>query len=509
MMPRPSDRLQRVEAARGVRRDGRLARLVCLTFFAYYLLTSGGHHYSIDGILMFESARQLAFRHSFVLDPPVTWGGEVIRVNRFSPGFTLAYLPALALASPALYWMPSWRPTPYDPTVAHNPELYGNVAYLLCAWLNPLIVALTGSLVFVIARRLGLTPCWAVIAALVYGVASPAAAYARYDFSQPLAGLALTVAAYVLIDAASTHRLRPIVTAGAALGAMFATRPELGVLIAWVGVWLGIQGRRSGARAIMVRMATLATVSIPALAFYFWLNHVRYGDWTRTGYPPLTRLFWSSIFLQGAAGLLLSPGHGLLIFYPLSWLALPGLRRLVKEHHAVGMLWSGLIAASFLLYACFRWWWAGWSWGPRLLIPIVPLLTVAATFWAARGRARTAPWRVRLFAALATLGVVVAWNGILFDVVLFYRWSEKIMGRPDSAATQFDPAASPLVLGWRFLATTSSDLLLLRMGDFAGRAGTAAAVVIASALIGCLVWSARRIRATLREDGAGGPTVRS
>ena len=484
--------------------DGRLARLVGLALFAYYLLILGGHHYSLDGIVMFESARQLAFGHSFGLDPPVKWGDEVIRVNRFSAGFTLAYLPALALVSPLVSWVPSLRATPYDPALAYNPELYRNLAYLLCSWLNPLITALTGSLVFMIARRLGMTPGWAVMSALVYGVASPAAAYARYDFSQPLAGLALTAAAYALIDAGSPGRLRPFVTAGGALGAMLLTRPELGALIAWVGLWLAVDARRSRPRAVVVRLSALAAVVIGALALSLWLNHARFGDWTRTGYAPLTRLFRPSQFLEGAAGLLLSPGRGLFVFYPIAWLAPLGLRRLVRERPAVGVLWSGLAVTSFLLYAVFKWWWAGWSWGPRFLVPVLPLLTVAATFWASHRRDRAAPWRTRLFAALAALGIVVAWNGILFDVVLYYGWTEHVMGIPQTASAQFSPAASPLISGWRFLTTTSVDLFLLRLGKIAGSAGTVAAVIIASALVGCLVWSARRILASLREHGAGG-----
>ena len=71
------------------------------------------------------------------------WGDEVFRVNRFSAGFTLAYLPALALASLLFYLVRSWRVTPFDPAAADNPELYRNFASLLCSWLNPLITALT------------------------------------------------------------------------------------------------------------------------------------------------------------------------------------------------------------------------------------------------------------------------------------------------------------------------------------------------------------------------------
>jgi hypothetical protein len=65
-------------------RDRRLAWLVAIALLAWYLLILGGHAYSIDGIVMFQSAKQLFFRHAIALDPPVIWGDDVIRVNRWS-----------------------------------------------------------------------------------------------------------------------------------------------------------------------------------------------------------------------------------------------------------------------------------------------------------------------------------------------------------------------------------------------------------------------------------------
>jgi len=107
----------------GVGSDGQLARLLWLVLFSYYLLILGGHHYSIDGIVMFESARQLFFHHTLVLDPPVVWGTSVYRVSPYGIGLVLAYLPLLALQSPLLSWLPALQAIPYNPAVAYNPDL--------------------------------------------------------------------------------------------------------------------------------------------------------------------------------------------------------------------------------------------------------------------------------------------------------------------------------------------------------------------------------------------------
>jgi hypothetical protein len=474
--------------------DRRLGCWVGAALFAYYLLTLGGHHYSIDGIVMFESAKQLFFRHSFVLDPPVRWAAETFDVNRFSLGLMVAYLPALALVSPLFYWIPSLQRTPFDPVVVYNRELYTNLPYLLCSWVNPLVTALTGMLVFSLARRLGLTRGWAVAAALAYGVASPAATYARFDFAQPLAGLAVTAMAWALLETRRAGRRGPLLLAGVALSVMIATRPELGVLIAWIGVWLVVDRRADGRRAAVIAVFVFATAVIAAAAFHVGLNHLRFGDWSRTGYAAPTRLFTISGALDRALALLLSPGRGVLLFFPLAWLAVPGLVRLIRERHAAGPLFSGLIVVTWALYASYRHWWGGWNWGPRFLLPLLPLLCLAAAFWAFReGRAGAV-----LFGGLSALGVVIAWNGMLFDFVLYYHWAFTTMGLNDTAASHVQWAASPLVSGWRFLRTTPVDLLLFKMGRF-GAPGILAAVLVAVPLLGALAWSGFRIRAELRE----------
>jgi hypothetical protein len=288
---------------------------------------------------------------------------------------------------------------------------------------------------------------------------------------------------------------------------MLVTRLEFVVLVAWIGVWLVIASRASGIRATALRVSVVAAALIAGVSLDLWANHLRFGDWWRTGYPPVTGMFrvsWPQAF-EGALGLLLSPGRGVLLFYPLAWLAVPGLGRLIRERQPAGVLCSGLIVVALGLYVCYRVWWAGWSWGPRFLVPLLPLLTLAATFWAFRGWQLGARGRTKLFVGLAALGTGIAWNGILFDFVLYYRWAHKAMSLPNAATTYFQWAASPLVSGWGFLATTSGDLLLLRMGEFAGTPGTVAAVLIASALLACLVWSSRRILHVLREDESAPP----
>jgi hypothetical protein len=484
--------------------------VVAIVLFAYYLLILGGHQYSIDGILMFQSAKRLLFHRSFILDPPVRWPRD-IEISRFSVGMTLAYLPALAVWWPLFSWRPELKEAPYDPSVVYNPRLYSNLPYALCSWLNPLITALTGCIVFRVARLLGLSPGWSVAAALAYGVTSPAAPYARFDFAQPLAGLALTLAVFWVLEAAPAFSPSRLLRAGTSLGVAVLTRPEVILLVPWIAGWLAVQSRPRGSRAILARApALLGPVAVGSL-LYLLSNGIKFGSPLRTGYGgTLAPVSWEHA-LQGLAGLLASPEHGLLIFFPLAWLALPGVSRLIGEAGRAGSLIAGLLGITLAMYSFFATWWAGWSWGPRFLVPVLPLVTLASAAWAADpARGRTP--RVALFTTLAILGFVASLTGILTDFVAFTGWADQI--RTAAGPPHFRPGASPLVSGWRFLALVPLDLAWSKMwrtgnaGFMLAASGSVALLlsVIAGAAIRCrqlLRVDLARPQATLSSAGAG------
>jgi hypothetical protein len=81
--------------------------------------------------------------------------------------------------------------------------------------------------------------------------------------------------------------------------------------------------------------------------------------------------------LIGAAGLLLSPSHGILPFAPFLVMSVWGWIRLIRkrlqpELFAVG----GAVVLYFGLMACWHSWAGGWCYGPRLVVPVLPFLAV-------------------------------------------------------------------------------------------------------------------------------------
>ena len=82
--------------------------------------------------------------------------------------------------------------------------------------------------------------------------------------------------------------------------------------------------------------------------------------------------------LDGLWRLTVGANKGLFLYFPLALLAVWGLARLARERRALALALGGF--SLFLLVTTAAWWsWDGTSgWGPRLLVPLVPVLAALA-----------------------------------------------------------------------------------------------------------------------------------
>jgi hypothetical protein len=119
-----------------------------------------------------------------------------------------------------------------------------------------------------------------------------------------------------------------------------------------------------------VRSAFL--ISFPALAVLALLTHnlIRYDDPLRFGYAGQS---FDNFPLTGAFGLLFSPGRSVFLYAPPLMLSLALFPRFWRANRtmAEAMLIAGLIALLF--YGSWWAWDGGTSWGPRFLVPLIPL----------------------------------------------------------------------------------------------------------------------------------------
>lgn len=279
------------------------------------------------------------------------------------------------LAAP-LYWL-GLRLAPLA-TPADRPL----VAVFATSTYNALVTALTALVLCALSLRLGLTRRRSLAVTLLFGLATPAWAYTTTFFSEPSIALCLIVAVAALL-------WREIPTAGCAaviglaLGVALLVRLDSALYAIPFAASLAVRAPRERRPALLLAVGLAPMLALAATGAY---NAARFGSPFTAGYgiagdthdlhPPHTlKALW-----EGVYGPLLSPGKGLFLYAPIALLAIPGFVRLARGgDRAAGALIASVVALAVLAHANTAIvWLGGWAWGPRFLIPIVPVLLLAA-----------------------------------------------------------------------------------------------------------------------------------
>jgi hypothetical protein len=383
------------------RRRG-LALSIGLFLFSIYLFSYRGGFHSVDEVAMFAVTENLAKVGRFNIDQIawIQWTTSQAEAQGFFGQDGHVYSKkglALSLAQVPLYWLALYLP--------------GIGMLQTVSLLNALISATTGLLIFMFLHRLNFSTFTAVTTSLIFGLATIAAVYAKYLFSEPLAGFLLLLAAYMLFAYRQEGGLRHVAIAGLAAGFAVLTRannlftlPVFGFYLIWI-VWQHARfthhasritppkARKRHASRFTFHVSRLTFHKLSSLPFASFLppllvfvlttaiagiillayNAIRSGNPLETGYE-LT-LFSPNVLL-GLYKLLFSPLRGLFVYSPVLLLSLPGWWSLRQTRPAEAWLFAGLAGVTIALFSA----WSsgeGLSWGSRFLVPIVPFFAIS------------------------------------------------------------------------------------------------------------------------------------
>jgi hypothetical protein len=115
--------------------------------------------------------------------------------------------------------------------------------------------------------------------------------------------------------------------------------------------------------------------------------------------------------MTGLTGLLLSPNRGLLVYTPIMAFALWGAVRVWRVPTPPWVRWLTVgVLLHVLMYAKFKEWWGGYTYGPRYWTDVLPALTIFLVYGLVP-LCRVPAMRA-LAAALAVYGVVVQALGV-------------------------------------------------------------------------------------------------
>ncbi|MFN8457432.1 MAG: glycosyltransferase family 39 protein [Anaerolineae bacterium] len=483
-----------------------LSFAVGLFLFSIYLFSFSGKFHVMDELAVFTAGynlaqtgradiNQLIWTNHWTPNPPGIWGQDGHLYTKKPPGISFLVAPLIGLG----------RVVP------------GLNAVHLGLLTNAFITALTAALLLIWLTDLGFTRHTAFLTALAYGLCTIAWVYARMFWeSSPLALCFLAAVWAVYRASQPAYRYRRgwwIFLAGVSLALGLTLRFEAALTVVFIGLYLVANRRISesannGATRTLINedqgdnpsviqsqakaphsTSNVQRFPLPAsrLPFYLapsllvgagllYFNFIRFGSWGETGYSQeiLFREPW-----VGAFGLLFSPGRGLFIYAPITLLLFGGVRPAWRR---LPRLYFWLIAALCLSYWLFygAWfaWGGAWGWGPRFLLPILPLLMlfVAEAIERVNGEGRIRserggeeammrslrfpPHTLRLtLYALLLLSLIVNLLGITVD------FNEHFLRLGSNANFVFNWAAFPPLAHWQILREGLVDVIWLRLGS--------------------------------------------
>jgi hypothetical protein len=413
----------------------RTTRWIGVFAFLAYLFTGGGRIVGSDEVAMLELSR--AMLHGRIDVPPGATlegpGGKHYTKN--AAGQAVIALPLVAVGELAARVS--------GLTEARRPLAVRFVASILNAW----VAALLLGIFYAVARGLGVRPKPAIAATLMLGFTTPVWVYAKSFMAEPLqaVGLLLALGGSAHADDGRARRL-------AAIGFFLATSvkasmvPIAAMCVVPLLVARGVRG--------LVPVLWAAAFS---LAGHLAFNLARFGNPFETGYgAQATLAAYTTPWLVGLYGMLISSGKGVMWFAPALWLAPSGGRVMRQaatpaKRAALGAVLAWV--AALVLYGSFEHWAGDGSFGPRYLVPLLPLAFLAVAFaleTASRWK-RALAWALGVAGLLVQIGGVSIHFGAQMREAGDYPYTRALNDPRFMSDSHFNPAFSPIAGHWRML----------------------------------------------------------
>jgi hypothetical protein len=377
--------------------------------YSLYLLTYSGVFNSDDERFIFDTTESIVERGTLYLN----------QTTYIRPFRTSGVEPAQPFLATPLY------------LIADQLGFVGNVQTTFL--FNPLVTALTAVVLFYFALDLGYEKREALLAGLLFGVATIAWPYTKTFFREPLASLSLLACLFFLHrwrqgfeDAHKKRQSFVWLTAGAVAFTISVFTKEAALIAAPVIVIYALPTfkiLREDRRSLLFLAAGVLGVVVlllVGLAFLYSMQAV-VGR-----YQISQQLYWLREEPQkmgpGIAGFLVSPGKSVFVYSPVVLLAVVSVFVGKPEHRRERWLALGMLLTFVVIYAAVQGaeWYGGTGWGPRYLVPVTPLLILGGLSAVNRGLESERLWPKLGLALLTLLSILVQLPGLLINLHDYY-----------------------------------------------------------------------------------------
>jgi hypothetical protein len=371
-----------------------VAGLAALAAWLVYVTTAGGTLATSDAVAMFAQADAIVTRGA--MDVSRENSSEAWR--RDDGRYYLPFGPAQAVYNIPFLLAGRGIATLTGMTLG-DPDALPKAAVAMGSTVPAAVAVALG---FLIAWRLSSDLRASLVAAWALAFGTLLWPYATFGFNAALATATLAGGVYGIGVGGLNGQRRTLAAGGAALGLAWLTRHELALAALVALTWLAWQIRGRSDR--MPLMATALAGVVLAAGIWMTLNAMHFGHPLWTGHQP-------DFSFRGAVAFAISPSGALLMYSPVAIAGL-GLWPALRAGRSLAWLMACVVLVLAVFYASLDDWLGTRSYGPRYLVPVLPLLVAPLALWWAR--ARRSAHRLAL-GALVTVSIAVQMPAILVD----------------------------------------------------------------------------------------------
>jgi hypothetical protein len=328
---------------------------------------------------------------------------------------------------------------------------------------NSLFISLTAVIIFCICIEVQRSNKVAFAMTLIYCVCSFIWPYSATFWVQPLQGLLLVSSAYFILLTSHSNdsflcsyilerKMKSFFHAGLAglfLGLSVFAHPTSLIFVPAFLIYSFFSVMRHQKMDFILLLLVLGII----LFFAGLTNFVRFHSFTEFGYGYFSTLAAHNGW-KGLIGLLVSPGAGLIFYFPLAILLPLGAKYMYKENKSLFYLCLYIIVANWIYTGTLSFgsepasWSGGIAWGPRYLIPVLPfmILILGSLFHHMKKRVLLKSVSVGLCAA----GFFVNFAGVLIWSMYGYMfaWAHEGLGNYSNYmdTMAWFPLYSPIIL---------------------------------------------------------------